>query len=264
MVVSKDFLSKVKSFGLNSYEAKLWTALLSRGVSTAGELSDIADVPRSRTYDVLESLEKKGFIIMKLGKPIKYLAVDPQEVVNRVQKQVQQDADVQLKMLEEIKDSEMLKELELLHNQGVEAVNPTDHSGAFRNRNTTYDQLDAMFKSAEESITIITTEKGIASKIDAFEKTLIKAAERGVKVRIAAKIKDKSVLKELHKFAEVRDSDIKSRFIIVDGKELLFMIQDDEEVHPSYDVGIWVNAPFFSNALETLFELAWKDMKVVQ
>ena len=62
MIVDQDFLNKIKDFGLNSYEAKLWVALLSRGVSTAGELSDIASVPRSRTYDVLESLEKKGFI----------------------------------------------------------------------------------------------------------------------------------------------------------------------------------------------------------
>ncbi|MBW2966761.1 hypothetical protein KY342_06680, partial [Candidatus Woesearchaeota archaeon] len=74
MIVQKEFLNKLKDFGLNTYESKLWTALLSRGVSTAGELSDIANVPRSRSYDVLESLEKKGFIIMKLGKPIKYMA----------------------------------------------------------------------------------------------------------------------------------------------------------------------------------------------
>jgi len=51
MIVQKSFLMKLKDFGLNSYEAKLWVALLSRGVSTAGELSDIANVPRSRTYD---------------------------------------------------------------------------------------------------------------------------------------------------------------------------------------------------------------------
>ena len=69
MIVQKSFLMKLKDFGLNSYEAKLWVALLSRGVSTAGELSDIANVPRSRTYDVLESLEKKGFIIVKIGNP---------------------------------------------------------------------------------------------------------------------------------------------------------------------------------------------------
>ncbi|MBR9690362.1 TrmB family transcriptional regulator, partial [Candidatus Woesearchaeota archaeon] len=64
MIVEKNFLEKIKEFGLNTYESKIWTALLSRGVSTAGELSDIANVPRSRSYDVLESLEKKGFVIM--------------------------------------------------------------------------------------------------------------------------------------------------------------------------------------------------------
>ncbi|MBI2665693.1 TrmB family transcriptional regulator [Candidatus Woesearchaeota archaeon] len=86
MIVQKDFLNKLKDFGLNSYESKLWVALLSRGVSTAGELSDISNVPRSRAYDVLESLEKKGFIVVKVGKPIKYLAVNPGEVVDRVKK----------------------------------------------------------------------------------------------------------------------------------------------------------------------------------
>ena len=81
MIISEEFLKKIKEFGLNSYEAKIWAALLSRGVSTAGELSDIANVPRSRSYDILESLEKKGFIVMKIGKPIKYIAVSPEEVV---------------------------------------------------------------------------------------------------------------------------------------------------------------------------------------
>ena len=60
MIVKDEFLSKLRRyFALNLYEVKIWTALLSRGVSTAGELSDIANVPRSRSYDVLESLEKK-------------------------------------------------------------------------------------------------------------------------------------------------------------------------------------------------------------
>jgi len=53
MIVQKEFLGKLRDFGLNSYESRLWTALLSRGVSTAGELSDISNVPRSRTYYVL-------------------------------------------------------------------------------------------------------------------------------------------------------------------------------------------------------------------
>ena len=103
MQVYSETIKKTRLFGLNTYEAKIWVALLSRGVSTAGELSDIANVPRSRSYDVLESLEKKGFVVMKLGKPIKYLAVPPKEVLERVKKNVQQDAKEQMEKLEELK-----------------------------------------------------------------------------------------------------------------------------------------------------------------
>src|SRR3972149_3905938 len=103
MIVEEKILSKLKDFGLNSYESKLWVALLSRGVSTAGELSDISNVPRSRAYDVLESLEKKGFIIVKVGKPIKYLAVPPSEVVERVKKKVVEEADQRHKILSQLK-----------------------------------------------------------------------------------------------------------------------------------------------------------------
>ena len=120
MIVKEDFLNKLRQyFSLNLYEVRIWTALLSRGVSTAGELSDIGNVPRSRAYDVLESLEKKGFVVMKLGKPIKYLAVEPQEVVHRVKKIVKQISDEKVKKLEELRSSDVLSELNLLYKKRV-------------------------------------------------------------------------------------------------------------------------------------------------
>jgi sugar-specific transcriptional regulator TrmB len=64
-------------------------------------------VPRSRAYDVLESLEKKGFIVMKIGKPIKYIAVKPVEVVERVKKAVKEEAETQAQLLEEVKNDEI-------------------------------------------------------------------------------------------------------------------------------------------------------------
>lgn len=268
MIVGKDFLTKLKSFGLNSYEGKLWVALLSRGVSTAGELSDIANVPRSRTYDVLESLEKKGFIIVKIGKPIKYLAVEPTEVVSRVQKTIQKESETQIKLIDELKGSEILNELSSLHNQGIEMVDPVDYSGSFKGRDSVYDHIDAMCKAAETSITIMTTEGDFVRKVERLKRTFEKAAQRGVTIRIAATLKKVSESDELVKtassFAEVKNvSKIESRFVVVDGKEVLFMLQNDDTVHPSYDVGVWVNTPFFAGALEQLFELAWKEMTVV-
>jgi sugar-specific transcriptional regulator TrmB len=264
MIVQNTFLKKIKDFGLNSYEAKLWTALLSRGISTAGELSDIANVPRSRSYDVLESLEKKGFIVMKLGKPIKYIAVSPEEVLERVKKKIKNDAQRQMDSMDSLRDSEILKELTLLHSQGVELVDPADMSGSVRGRNHIYDHVDMMIKSAEKSAVIVTSEEGLIRKADFFKKSMKKAAERGVDIRIAAPVtkKSKTAIQELKGIAKVKHMDkLKARFVIVDGKEMTFMLLDDDNVHPTYDVGIWVNTQLFCSAILSMFDVAWKVSK---
>jgi len=100
-LLHKKIISLRKIFDLNLYEVKVWTSLLSRGTSTAGELSNISDVPRSRTYDILESLEKKGFIVMKLGKPIKFVALKPEEVVEYYMNNPQQKSTIENLVLED-------------------------------------------------------------------------------------------------------------------------------------------------------------------
>src|SRR3989339_2056477 len=142
MIVKDELLSKLRRyFNLNLYEARIWTALLSRGVSTAGELSDIGAVPRSRSYDVLESLEKKGFVIMKLGKPIRYLAVDPNEIIKRVKRFLVDKANNHVKSLEVIEKEQFFNELNLLYKNGISHVDPTNISGSMRGRNNIYNHI---------------------------------------------------------------------------------------------------------------------------
>jgi HTH-type transcriptional regulator, sugar sensing transcriptional regulator len=264
MIVKEEFLSKIRTyFGLNLYEAKIWTALLSRGIATAGELSDIANVPRSRSYDILESLEKKGFVTMKFGKPIKYIAVQPSEVVERVKKHMMSETKTRIDRLDTIRETEVLDELQDLHEQGIELVEPSELSGSLKGRHNLYNHLELMIRTAEKTVTIVTTEQGLIRKVEGFKPIFEDIAKRGVVVRIAApltKLTEKTV-KDLDGLAEIRDTDIKARFICIDGKEVAFMIMDDSDVHPTYDVGIWVNSPFFANALEELFEHAWNSMK---
>jgi sugar-specific transcriptional regulator TrmB len=264
MIVKEEFLSKLRRyFSLNLYEVKIWAALLSRGVSTAGELSDIANVPRSRSYDVLESLEKKGFVVMKLGKPIKYLAVPPSEVLERVKKNMREQAEEKVTRLEELKETDVLNELNALHTQGVELIEPTDLSGSLRGRHNLYNHLELTIRNAEESVVLMSTSQGLIRKVEGLKPTFEKLKKRGVSIRIAAPItkETEAAVKDISDVAEVRHSDTKARFCVVDGKEIIFMVIDDAEVHPTYDIGIWVNTPFFANAMQELFDLAWKDLK---
>lgn len=268
MIVKEEFLSRLrKIFDLNLYEVKVWTSLLSRGTSTAGELSNISDVPRSRTYDILESLEKKGFIIMKLGKPIKFVALKPEEVIERVKKNLMVNAKERTKRLDKLKGDEVLEELSTLFTKGIKFVEPSDLSGSLKGRQNLYNHLDMMVRDAEKTITIVTTAEGLNRKLEALMPSLEQCKKRGVKIRIAAPI-DKNnikVAKDLKKVAEVKNlENMKARFIIIDSNQLMFMLLDDEKFHPNYDIGVWINTEFFASALEQMFELAWKDMKVVR
>ena len=262
MIVKQEFLKKLRNiFDLNIYEAKIWTALLSKGVASAGELSEISTVPRSRSYDVLESLEKRGFIIMKLGKPIKYIAVRPDEVINRVKQSFMDKAKESMQVVEDMKDTEDFRELDLLFKNGIEHVDPTNISGALKGRRNVYDQLTSMIKGAKKSIVLMTTSKGLIRKQDLLKSNLKRL--KNVKVKILVPFNDdvKKVINELKDYAEFKNTEtIKSRFCIVDGEEILFMLTNDENIHEAYDSAIWVKTTLFANALEGFFNSAWEKL----
>jgi len=261
MVVNDELLKKLRStFNLNIYEVKVWTALLSKGTATAGELSDMSNVPRSRSYDVLESLEKKGFIIMKLGRPIKYLAVPPGEIVKRVKKNLQERAEYQIKSIEEVQGTDVFTELNLLFNQGIVNVDPSTIAGSFKGRNNVYDHILNLADNATKEVFIATTTEGISRKLEYMKSTFRKLSNKKVKIKIAAPLKSdkaKEAAKELSEYADVKDVDVNARFVIVDGKDLMFMVGNDKTTHESADVGIWVNTPFFAGALRTMFDFVW-------
>lgn len=263
MIVKDEFLSRLrKIFDLNQYEVKIWTAALSRGVSTAGELSNISDVPRSRTYDILEGLEKKGFILMKLGKPIKFIALKPEEVVERVKKNLVVEAQEKSKRLEELKGDDVLSELSSLFTNGIKFIEPSDLSGSIKGRQNMYNHLDMIIKNAERSAVIVTTAEGLNRKVESLLPSLEKARKRGVSVKIAAPITPENykIAKELARVADVRGMPKPhGRFAVIDEKQLMFMLLDDKTVHPNYDVAVWLASDYFAKSVGQMFELAWNQ-----
>ncbi len=74
-----------KKLGLNEYESKAYLSLLSQGSATASTISSLSSIPRARVYDVLTSLEKKGFVEKKPVKPVTYSAVQPSFAVKKIE-----------------------------------------------------------------------------------------------------------------------------------------------------------------------------------
>jgi len=268
MVISEELVEKIKSsFNLNTYEARIWLALLMKGVATAGELADIADIPRSRAYDVLESLEKKGFVIMKLGKPIKYLAVPPTEVVERVKRRYEETMSRRINELEKVKTSDLIKELDTLHKSGAGSIDVSEKSGAIRGQQNIISHLESMLKEAQKNVNIVTTQLTFVRDAIALKPIFYELKERQIPVRIITPIDEGNAkyVQELMNVVEIYDAgDYRGRIVTIDSEEVLMMLFDEKEVPSSMDVAVWLYAPSLAKFIDEMIEVLLPKLKPAQ
>lgn len=268
MLASVKTMDALRGIGLNLYERRLWVALLARGTSTAGELSAIANVPRSRTYDVLQSLAEKGFVVMQSAKPLKYVAIPPEEALEKAKAKMEEDIRMMIERIDELKVSPVMKELNDIFSHGMKIVSPEDITGALKGRYTLQQQLSSMFKDANKHIAIVTTPEGILDLTTNHLDALRKAKERGVDIKIATSGKEKisDAVKTLSGIADIRvldekDIDLAGRFCVIDGKQFVLSLTDTK-VHSTQDMALWSKSEYAAGSvLSPLFKLVWQHSK---
>ncbi len=253
MILKPETVKKVKEhFDLNIYETKVWLALLSKGVVTAGETAEISGVPRSRTYDVLESLTKRGFAIIKVGKPVKYIAVEPKTVLERMQTNVMNHANEKVTNLSNLKGTSEYEELVTLHRDGISPIKLEDLSGHIKGRSNILSKLKEMIGSAEKEILIHTT-------IDDFEdksRVLLSIFRNIDSEKVKIKISLSGDTHRVRRFAsrndlKIKESEQNGKYFIIDKKELLLMINPESAED---EVGVWVNSPYFANSFTSMLD----------
>jgi len=246
MIEDQETIKNVKLLGLNTYEVKIWTALLSRGVSTAGELSDMANVPRSRSYDVLESLEKKGFVTIKLGKPIKYIAVPPKEALERVKRNIGKQAEDHILKITNKTFSNIINNLQNIHES------TTEHKetivAILKGTKNIQKHLEFLFRNAKNDI-LISTDKESDTYIGMLNN--IKDKTKNVNIRIISRKKDFSLRENF----DFKLQDVGVRLCIVDDTDTIIFPIAEGDTHPDYDFGVWIKdkqtARFLKNVLSS-------------
>ncbi len=270
-LVGQEVLDALKNIGLNLYERKLYIAILSKGKGTAGDLAEMAGVPRSRAYDVLESLAEKGFVVVQHSKPLTYVAVPPKTALLK-QKEILKDRFNRMsKRLDAFAKSPEIEELEKLHKEGIDYLDPSDLSGAFKGQYTFHMQLDNMLRNATKNIDMILTPKTLRNIWNHHADRIYRAASRGVKVRIAVPFHEDvmDIIEALSEIAEVRDLSrggneplLHGRMIVVDGDQALLGLTNDEETHASQDIAFWTHSDHFAEDFSgRVFDLVWDHLE---
>ena len=255
MLVKQELINRIKDyFNLNVYETKVWLALLGKGIASAGEIAEISRVPRSRTYDVLEGLEKKGFAIIKLGKPVKYIGIKPHLILEKLKNNVRSNAEEKIISLVNLKETEEFSKLEKLYKEGLNPIKKEDYSAALKGRSNISNYLREILQNASKEVIICTSADDVNYKLKLFQQTIESLDKENIKVRIALS-GNESIIKNISGILEIKIKkiDIDAKFFIIDRKEILFYISKDKNQE---DIAVWINSEFFAKAFATLFERA--------
>ncbi|MFC1454703.1 TrmB family transcriptional regulator [Candidatus Undinarchaeota archaeon] len=256
MISNGKTFSLLKRLGLNQYESKVYLGLLSKGISSAGEVSDISGVPRSRAYDVLSSLEKRGFLKVQNDRPVRYIPSSPEEVMRRIKSDHQGDFEKKLTDLEKL-EKEFVEALNPIYNSTYSSLDPTSLTGFIKGDENMRRQKEEMILSAEKSICKITSGDGMKNFVDNHANHVKEANAKGVEIRVLANIEERhrDPAKNLENHGTVRKTDISTRILVKDKKEALLIMSPDST---EQEYGVWVKSPHFVNNLQDLFDHHWE------
>lgn len=256
--MKQELVKRVKDyFNLNIYETKVWLALLSKGIASAREVADLSAVPRSRTYDVLESLEKRGFAVTKIGKPVKYIAMKPTEVIEKMKSNTMSEANEKVKSLSNLHTTQEYLELEQLHKSGISMVKVHEITGSIKGRANIISKLRDLLENAKQEVVLHTSVEDFEDKTRVLLPIVEEIIKKDIKLKMALSGDQEKIKKLSNKLnIKIKHVDNLARFFIADKKEVVFMITAENSED---EFGVWLNSGFFTSSLVSMVDIALKN-----
>lgn len=194
-------IDNLKELGLNTYESKVYIALLKKNPATGYEISKIAGMPQSRTYDTLKALVDKKIIVSTNAKPVVYSPIKPKELTKRFKRKMNSTIDYLEAHLPDIKENYFEPILSI---SGIVNIQQ---------------KILELIRSAEEEIYLEVWSKDFGF----LEEELKNAYNRNVEIRIVGfdSLKTNFGLVYEHPFAKNIENSLEGRMIVlsVDSKE---------------------------------------------
>ena len=250
MTISDKARRSLQEFGLTDYEIRSYTSLLEIGPATASDLSEASGVPYSKIYEVLGSLEKKGWIEMEHGRPSKYYPKPPSVAMEITKSQIENAL--------KTNEAMVLSELQPLYER--KGVRERPDIWIVRGNFNVLAKIRETVEHVQKEIlaAVPTIPDPVAEMLIPLVKTI---AERGVKVQLMTmKSPISDSMAKLAKFCEVRVREqMFGGGIIADGREVILLLgqEGDEAISPA----IWSDHMGLAKFAKNYFEYLWQDSK---
>ncbi len=255
MNISDKTRKALEKIGLTSYETRTFSALLQAGELTASDLSQKSGVPYSKIYEVLGTLEEKGWIGSDDSRPTKYYAKSPSTGLETTKQKMQND------FLQN--QNIILKELVPLYEKSGTSEKPDIWvlSGAINIAS----KILEMVESCRNEVMIVFPEAGQELVRQALPKLRL-LHDKGVGITILTSDKmDKESLQAISRVATVKiKKGLYGGGIISDNRYVVILLGPGMgEKNTSDLVAIWADHAGLAGFARQYFEYLLKDSKAV-
>ena len=253
--LADDFEIYLREMGLSEYESRAYLAVLQSGMTTAKEISEAADIPQSRVYDILDGLETKGFVTVQPGRPKKFGPIEPELAVSQYVQLKREHLEEEISHSKKVGD-QFLEELDgkqFRYRQNDEL----DVFWSYKGKNYILKQFGQYCQSSADEIRMITTGDSLERMIGHHKEILKNRAEHGVEIRIVVPHNDVNdvVLNTAREWAELRDcGGIEGRIYLFDTQRVLVSWLSDQE---DRFVAMATQSSQLRVTFNHLFELLW-------
>ena len=256
MSLSDKTRKALERIGLTSYEIKTYSALLKTGQINASDLSQKSGVPYSKIYEVLGTLEEKGWIGSDDSRPTQYFAKSPATAIETTK----QNLETEFKRNESI----IVKELTPLYEQSGTSERPDIWvlSGVVNIASKILEMVDSCRN--EVMVAIPKVAEDLAK--EALPKLRL-LHDRGVDITIlVSEDVNSETLKSLSRVANVKIK--KGLFgggIISDKRYVVILLGEDLGTSSSAEaVAIWADHSGLAGFAREYFEYLLKESKDVK
>lgn len=178
MPTEEQAVKLLEEMGLTEYEARCFVGLSRMPKATAKEVSEVSSVPRSRVYDAVDRLHRRGLVDIQQSEPREYRAISKDKAIEILREDYESTLEAADDALSDLRQSENPEET------GAWAIADQDHVS---------NRIATLAEDADAEIYVLVADDRMVD--GQFSELLSVACDRGVDV-----------------LAEVPSEDVRSSF----------------------------------------------------
>ncbi|MEM2309342.1 MAG: helix-turn-helix domain-containing protein [Candidatus Bathyarchaeia archaeon] len=249
--VSEEAKMALSEMGLTDYEIRVYLHLLKTGLSTASRISEDTNIPYSKIYEVLNSLERKGWIRSQERRPRLYYPKSPREALEETRMRIENKMGVWQRIV--------LSELQPAYER--RGIKEKPDVWIFRSLTDAIAKLKEMLGGAEREI-LVAAPKAMLPLINITLPILreINTSRIRLLIMLSGLSSREEVPADLASLGEVRFRDeMFGGGVIIDGREVMLVLGD-----PKPSIMLWSNHLDLVRFAKEYFQYLWEGaLKVI-